>query len=172
MKINVLIVLFIAVILFFCGILDAVLSYIEDGYIGLLSGLAMIGISMFGFVSGYRVFNTECIPNKIPYSVEHIISLKDNKLTQGSKYCVQTDMYYNYIVDCGKGGFVHNRVPSNKAYIFYDNKNPRVEWYDTTQFYDQKILWFHIRFYCPTGDIYKIYLPEGSIDYKYNIDLE
>jgi hypothetical protein len=104
--------------------------------------------------------------SETPYSVEKIISLNDNNLTNGRFYMrrgyIEDNLYYQYMVQLDNGGFVANKVNSANVTLFYTEDNYRVEWYTKTK------SWL----YWKEEEVYnKIYIPEGSITDEYSVDL-
>lgn len=105
-------------------------------------------------------------------SVENIVSLNDNKVTNGRVYYrsmyINESQYYQYMVDLGNGQYIQNQVPSNETYVSYISKNdttskPRVEWLTKRRqffiFYENETYWH-------------LYVPEGTIAEGFNIDLK
>ena len=119
----------------------------------------------------YIVGATKCeksawVVDDDPYSVEKIISLKDNNLTYGRMYLrrgyFEENLYYQYMVQLNNGGFIANKVNSSNATLYYAKDDFRVEWYM------QKKKWL----YWEIERTYnKIYIPEGSITDDYSVDL-
>lgn len=105
--------------------------------------------------------------DKNPYDTENIIALNDNNLTQGRFYLrrgyMEESLYYQYIVDLGDGGMINNKVAAQSATIYYDNDKPKVEWYHREKHW----LWFKYNSVC-----HKIYIPTGSVNEDFNVDLE
>lgn len=134
-----------------------------------------VGLKMLGLAAALLIFFIVgiCKCDKQPwivsdksYAVENIISLGDNNMTNGHYYMrrgyIESDLYYQYIVDLGNGGYKANKVRSNNATLYYSNEDYRVEWYTKTK----KWLYFE-----QEETIHKIYIPEGSITDDYSVDL-
>lgn len=98
---------------------------------------------------------------------EKLISLNDNNMTNGRFYVrrgyINEDLWYQYMVDVGGGGYVANKVPSNGTTVYFDNENPRCEWYKVSQ------EWWIFKQW---GIRWKLYVPEGTIGTNYTIDLQ
>ena len=102
-----------------------------------------------------------------PYSTEKIVALGDNNLVSGVFYLrsgyLKEGLYYQYMVKLNNGGYVANKVSSDDTTIFYDDENPRVEWYKK-----ERTWWF----FKEEDTFNKIYIPKGSITEDYSVDLE
>lgn len=133
-----------------------------------------VGLKMLGLATALLIFfiigTSKCdkspwVVADEPYSVEKIVSLGDNNMTNGRYYMrrgyIESDLYYQYMVDVGDG-FKSNKVRSNNATLYYADGNYRVEWYTKTK----KWLYF-----TKEETIHKIYIPEGSITDEYSVDL-
>jgi len=100
-------------------------------------------------------------------ATESIVSLNDNNMTNGKFYVrrgyINEDLWYQYMVDVGGGGYVANKVPSNGTTVYHTEVFPRCEWYRVSQkwwiFEQWKTNW-------------KLYVPEGTIGNDFNIDLQ
>lgn len=102
-----------------------------------------------------------------PYAVEEIAALSDNNMTNGKFYMrsgyIESDLYYQYIVELNSGGYKTKKIKADTATIFYDDDNCRVEWYEKTR------SWL----YWSESEVYKqVYIPEGSLTDTYSIDLQ
>lgn len=102
-----------------------------------------------------------------PYSTEKIVALDDNNLVSGAFYLrsghFKEGLYYQYMVKLNNGGYVANKVSSDDTTIFYDDENPRVEWYKK-----ERTWWL----FKEEDTFNKIYIPKGSITEDYSVDLE
>lgn len=133
-------------------------------------GLTMVGLAaallIFFIVGTCKCDKSPWVVADEPYSVESIVSLGDNNMTNGRYYMrrgyIESDLYYQYMVDIGGGGFKANKVRSNNATLYYTDGDCRVEWYTRTK----KWLYF-----TDEDVIQKIYIPEGSITDEYSVDL-
>lgn len=149
-----------------CGIEGAVEDNDKEFNIGAISFFVCIASIVFFFIGQIKCEKSEWIINKVPYATEKIVALNDNNLTSGRFYLrrgyFSEDLYYQYMVDVGNGGFKANKVKSDNAILYYDTENYRVEWYKKTKSW----LYFEVE------QIYhEIYIPEGSIATDYSIDL-
>lgn len=133
-----------------------------------IMSLAICVISTILIVVGfYKVDKAIWNVAKTPYATENIIALNDNNLTQGRFYLrrgyLEESLYYQYIVDLGDGGMINNKVAAQTATIYYENDDPKVEWYHREKHW----LWFKYKSVC-----HKIYIPIGSINEEFNVDLK
>lgn len=121
--------------------------------------------SAYMFVGVTKVAKSSNIEYSDPNAVEHIIALSDNNILNGKLYYrsgyINEKQYYQYIVDLGNGEYIQNQIPSDKTRISYSD-DPRVEWMVRKKswniFYSSEQCW-------------KLYVPEGSINEEFNIDL-
>ena len=133
-------------------------------------GLTMFGLAaallIFFIVGTFKCDKQPWIVSDEPYAVESIISLNDNNMTNGRYYMrrgyIESDLYYQYIVDLGNGGYKANKVRSDNATLYFTDNDYRVEWHTKTK----KWLYF-----TQEDTIHKIYIPEGSITDDYSVDL-
>ena len=162
-----LIVMCIAGIVGFCCFIDGIITENEmTCCISLISGIVCIILLAFFIIGSSICANTEWnIPNE-PYAVEHIMALNDNNMVNGRFYLrrgyIEEDLYYQYMVKLGNGGFKANKVKSSYTTLFYDNDNYRVEWYKKTR------SWLY---FTEEEQYWEIYIPEGSLVDDYTVDL-
>ena len=100
-------------------------------------------------------------------ATERIVALNDNPGLKGSYYVkrgyIESQMYYNYMVDLGNNSYIANQVPVRKATIYETDGNYRIEW------------WIKEKGYFMTKQIekyWKVYIPKNSILSEYEIDLK
>ena len=140
----------------------------EDRYltVSFVSAVLTILLMIFYMVGSVKCSNASWVYSDNPYSVETIVGLNDNNLTNGRFYMrrgyIEEKLYYQYMVRLSNGGFVANRIDSTNATIFYDTSNYRVEWYKKTRG------WLYFK---EEATYHKVYIPEGSITDDYSIDL-
>lgn len=141
-------------------------KYQSDYVVFLISFIVCVASLIFYFVGMAKCESSDWVVSETPYSVEKIMSLNDNNLTNGRFYMrrgyIEENLYYQYIVELNNGGFVENKVNSANATLFYTEDNYRVEWYTKTKSW---LYWEMEKIYN------KIYIPEGSITDDYSIDL-
>lgn len=131
-----------------------------------ISFLICIACTILLLFGEYRVGKETWIYDNEPSAVENIVALSDNNLLSGRFYLrggyINDDLYYQYLVELSSGGMVSNKISAKTATIYYDNNNTRVEWYHKHRnwlYFEQEEI-FH-----------KIYIPNGSIDENFNVDL-
>lgn len=100
-------------------------------------------------------------------ATERIVALNDNPGLKRSYYVkrgyIESQMYYNYMVDLGNNSYIANQVPVRKATIYETDGNYRIEW------------WIKEKGYFMTKQIekyWKVYIPKNSILSEYEIDLQ
>lgn len=106
-------------------------------------------------------------------SVKNIISLKDNIDIEGRGgflrgTTIENELYYYYMVET-ENGYTFEKIDANNTYIKYSDDNFRIETKSYLTFDNPVLYWFAL----PIKDSETIiYIPEGSIIYDYEIDLE
>lgn len=159
---------------------------------GALSGL-LIGVII---CSVCGIVKTETIPREDLYSSNKIIALADGSSASGQFFLgsgsLGSDEYYVYYTETSRG-YKREKIRADSVYIKYisDNKTPRIEHFSKV---NQEILikkpttaWLSFMFFfeyknddigepisegIPKRSHSIIYIPEGSIQENYVIDLE
>ena len=170
---------FIYAILPIIGLVGIVLTiialiYIVDGvkqkctkdlFTGFKIIIASLSMIIFTAIGIYKIENSPLIWTKT--ANESLVSLNDNNMMSGKIYArrgyINENLYYQYMVDVGCGGYVANKVPSNGTTIYIDNKHPRCEWYEVSQ------QWWIFKQWSTK---WKLYVPDGTIGDSYAIDLQ
>jgi len=106
-------------------------------------------------------------------SVKNIISLKDNIDIEGRGgflrgTTIENELYYYYMVET-ENGYTFEKINADNTYIKYSDNNFRIETKSYLTFDNPVLYWFATPVKAPE---YIIYIPEGSIVYDYEIDLE
>lgn len=160
------------IITFICFILYAIFSDF-GGFSDVLAGfiIAIIVTSALFIISllGGRGFEVDEVYN---VESEPIVALKDNSNTSGFSYLgsghIEEDLYYYYFTNTENHGKELHKTPAEQVTL-YDNEkeNPRIE----TKYMKNSnpIINF---FFITDKKRYDIYIPEGSIDYSFSVDLE
>ena len=98
---------------------------------------------------------------------ESLVSLSDNNMMNSRIYArrgyINENLWYQYMVDVGGGGYVANKVPSNRTTVYFTDENPRCEWYRISQKW-----WIFERY----ETRWKLYVPEGAVGNDFTIDLQ
>ena len=106
-------------------------------------------------------------------SVKNISSLKDNVSIEGRGgflrgTTIENQLYYYYMVET-ENGYTFEKIDANNTYIKYSDNNFRIETKSYLTFDNPGLYWFAL----PVKNSETIiYIPEGSIVYDYEIDLE
>ena len=106
-------------------------------------------------------------------SVKNISSLKDNVSIEGRGgflrgTTIENQLYYYYMVET-ENGYTFEKIDANNTYIKYSDNNFRIETKSYLTFDNPVLYWFAL----PVKNSETIiYIPEGSIVYDYEIDLE
>ncbi len=133
----------------------------------LISFIVMIFSLILFVVGAVMIDKSEWKVSETPKATEYIVSLNDSNLTIGRLYMrrgyINESLYYQYIVKVSDDGLVPNRILAQEATIYYDNKNPRVEWYEMKR---------HWLFFRKTAARFKVYVPNGSVTEDFNVDLQ
>ena len=100
-------------------------------------------------------------------ATEYIVALNDNPGINGRYYVrrgyVESQMYYNYMVDLRNNSYIANQIPVKKATIYETDGNYRIEWWVKEKGY----------FMAKRCEKYwKVYIPKNSILSEYDIDLQ
>lgn len=165
--VHVILIILSGIVLFISGLESLFDDDDKCFWIGFVSFFACIALLAFFIIGRVQCEKSEWIVDDEPFAVEKIVSLNDNNMTNGRFYLrrgyIEEDLYYQYMVQLGNGGFKANKVKSDNATLFYDTGNYRVEWHKKTQ----KWLYFKNEV-----TYHEIYIPEGSITSDYSIDLE
>lgn len=131
------------------------------------SGLVLV-ISYLMLLIGTIILNTQdWIYDKEPWYTEKIVSMSDTNMLSGRFYLrrgyLDEELYYQYMEELKNGGYQADKVKASITTIYYDNENPRVDWYKKRK----KWLWFET-----DEPFYKMYVPEGTIADDFTIDLQ
>lgn len=98
-------------------------------------------------------------------------ALADNAAAGGHFYLgsgySKEDLKYYYCFETGNGKKIES-VSSDEALIVYSNETPRIERYSARGF---RTFWGYI-FHIPCTEYYKIYVPEGTIQNQFVIDMK
>lgn len=142
--------------------------FFESFFSGLI-GL-MIGVLICGIMAIAPVPTKEVIVSDVP-----ICAMKDTMGVEGSFFLgsgsIDSEFKYVYATKTDKGIKIQNPIDASKAYINYikEDEQPHITEVDTQ--FSNDILNF---FFC--GDMKPsetyIYVPEGTIEEVYNIDLK
>lgn len=165
------VIFMLGIIMFFVGVVG-VLGSLMDEEIKVTIICGIIGVVGVGLLIFYVSVSLKCEDKpwtieSEPYSIEYIEALSDSSMMSGRFYVrsgyIEEQAYYQYMVRQSDGGFVYNRVKARTAKIYYtDDDNYRVEWYRRTK---------NFLFASQEEVLQKIYVPKGSIEDGFNIDL-
>ena len=107
----------------------------------------------------------------------NITAMQDNLNTHGRFYMrsgyIETDLCYYYVYST-KNGLKSSYIPANKTYLNYTTDKPHIERY-TRRWNKSWIKWFtcvDAQNYAINDVYYKAYVPEGSVEQSFNIDLQ
>ncbi len=107
----------------------------------------------------------------------NITAMQDNLNTHGRFYMrsgyIETDLYYYYFYST-KNGLKSSYIPANKTYLNYTTDKPHIERY-TRRWNKSWIKWFtctDAQNYATNDVYYKAYVPEGSVEQSFNVDLQ
>lgn len=157
----------IPIIIFIIGIIYAICERdLGLAGIGFLIGLVALVI-VFIFVAAA----SETLPNDVKIYEEEevpIVALEDNFNLNGHFFLasgiVAEDAYYYYMTKTEEGYKVQKVIASTPVEF---SDNPHIVEYIPVGFTE----WYYYIFFAPTGTYYKIYIPEGTIKFAFNIDL-
>ena len=107
----------------------------------------------------------------------NITAMQDNLNTHGKFYFrrgyIETELYYYYVYST-KNGLKSGYIPANKTYLNYTTDKPHIERY-TRRWNKSWIKWFtcfDAQDYAGNDVYYKAYVPEGSVEQSFNINLQ
>ena len=107
-----------------------------------------------------------------PVSETPIIALKDDQSVVGSHFLfsgiTDSELRYYFATETDLGVKIKH-VKAENAYVRYDSENPRIQSYRCTGFRH----WYTFLYSVPLkSDNYVLYVPEGTIERVYEINLE
>lgn len=159
-------------------------SKYSDSFISKCDLIATTVVSLF-ITAGLAMiltFVTSCfIPEKyVAYEKTNewnIIALQDNLTSHSRMYIrsayVDTDLSYFYAYQSSKG-IGNGYIPANRSYINYTNGTPHIEKY-SGKWSKETISWFTFpldMFSGVNATYYKVFVPEGTIEENFNVDLK
>ena len=107
----------------------------------------------------------------------NITAMQDNLNTHGRFYMrsgyIETDLCYYYVYST-KNGLKSSYIPANKTYLNYTTDKPHIERY-TRRWNKSWIKWLtcvDAQNYATNDVYYKAYVPEGSVEQSFNVDLQ
>lgn len=160
---------FLGLVLLISGFLGLMISEIDgegflESFICTFIGIVLVGFILFCSCKLEKAtweYDTE------PWYSEKIVAMSDNNLVSGRAYSrrcyIDEELYYQYMEELKNGGYQADKVKASITTIYYDNENPRVDWYKRRK----KFLWLE-----KEETVYKMYIPEGSIAEEFSIDLQ
>ena len=146
--------------------------------------VGVVTLILFGILVWYvgSCF-TGCILYKFKGNTEeyqtswNITAMQDNLNTHGRFYMrsgyIETDLCYYYAYST-KNGLKSSYIPANKTYLNYTTDKPHIERY-TRKWNKSWIKWFtcqDAQDYAVNDVYYKAYVPEGSVEQSFNMDLQ
>lgn len=157
----------VPIIIFIIGIIYAIYERnLDYAGIGFLIGLVAL-VLVFILITTV----SETLPNDVKIYEEEevpIVALEDNFNLNGHFFLasgiIAEDAYYYYMTKTEEGYKIQKIIASTPIEI---SDNPRIVKYTPVGFTE----WYYYIFSAPTGTYYKIYIPEGTIKFAFNIDL-
>ena len=157
----------VPIIIFIIGIIYAIYEKdLDYAGIGFLIGLVTL-VPVFILVAAV----SETLPNDVKIYEEEevpIVALEDNFNLNGHFFLASgitaEDAYYYYMTKTEEGYKVQKVIASTPVEI---SDKPRIVKYTPVGFTE----WYYYIFSAPTGTYYKIYIPEGTIKFAFNVDL-
>lgn len=132
-----------------------------------LAGSGLTGGILYSFKGNTEEYHTSW----------NITAMQDNFNTHGKFYIrsgyIETDLYYYYFYST-KNGLKSSYIPANKTYLNYTTDKPHIERY-TRKWSKSWIKWFtcqDAQDYATNDVYYKAYVPEGSVEQSFNVDLQ
>lgn len=140
--------------------------------IGVLFAIIAIIVMIIPMAILGGILNASSPTEKYTYSETHMVVLKDNIETNGKFFLgsgrVDSEMQYYYMVNTNKGMQVRS-VSAESSYLVESNDIQPMIVENRDRFKNKKLqLWFPAR----NNSEIIIYVPKGSVDYSYRVDLE
>lgn len=156
---------------FYLGVNDLFGDFWWGALCGVLGLIIGVIISLFAGV----VVDIKADKETYKKSEEKILALNDNMGTKGRFFLgsgnINDSMKYVYLVE-NKNGKKMKDAESYNTYINEDNnEEPRIE-YHYERYKNKKLEKYFFGIFNDTHKHNAIYIPEDSINYQYNIDLE
>ena len=144
-----------------------IISLIGLGSIIWLAGSGLTGGILYNFKGNTEEYSTSW----------NITAMQDNLNTHGKFYMrrgyIETDLCYYYVYST-KNGLKSSYIPANKTYLNYTTDKPHIERY-TRRWSKSWLKWFtcnDAQDYAVNDVYYKAYVPEGSVEQSFNVDLQ
>lgn len=124
----------------------------------------------------YGGFKESVTEDYCDYS-RNIVAMNDVIGTQGYYLRVDSNLYYVYAVNTSQGVKGGYKLPAIRTYLNYTNSKPHIERY-SYRWKEEYKEWIYLICTTPAEDYdyddtyYKAYIPEGSVEYNYNIDFQ
>lgn len=143
---------------------------IGEFFICALTALVMSLLAFMFIIAASSYIDDDNLIFEKQYDKE-IIALKDDgnadgRFFLGSGY-INNDMVFYYVTN-EHGTYKISRIKAGDATIIYSEDSPRIEKYSAEKF----VHWWYYIFAIPVSYYTQIYVPEGTIQYGFNIDLE
>lgn len=105
-----------------------------------------------------------------------VVAFKDNITTQGRTYLTrgyfEDNLYYFYLRDTSMG-LKQGKMRADHTYINYTDEEPHVEYYEDRYRDDVGwVKWFTADERSGAGYYYKAYVPAGTVEEEFRVDLE
>lgn len=162
----------ITIITFYC-------LYSSDGDVNIAAMGGLCAILCCLAVWTMTVLSVDVDKNDCKYqSVEtvDILCLEDGKNANGNHYLfsgsITEDLYYYYMYNNPSLGKTIEKIPASASFINYTDRDFRIEVLEPKC--KNRFVGFWLGIDWTLDDVYKIYIPEGSIttENNYNIDLK
>lgn len=107
----------------------------------------------------------------------NIVAMNDVIGTHGYYLRVDSNLYYVYAVNTSQGVKSGYKLPAIRTYLNYTNSKPHIErysyrWKEEYKGWVYLICTMSAEDYDYDDTYYKAYIPEGSVEYNYNIDFQ
>lgn len=150
-----------------CWITVGAIILIIFGFFLWYIGSSLTGAILYNFKGNTEEYHTSW----------NITAMQDNLNTHGRFYMrsgyIETDLCYYYVYST-KNGLKSSYIPANKTYLNYTTDKPHIERY-TRRWNKSWIKWFtcvDAQNYATNDVYYKAYVPEGSVEQSFNVDLQ
>lgn len=128
---------------------------------------SIISILCLGITIGVDIYSATDKWTSTQIATEYIVALQDDSLINGKFYLrsgsINQKDYYKYLIKLKSGGYKVNQIPADQTIIYITDSNFRVEWYERER---------GLGLSQKTEKFWYIYIPENTIIYNFNIDLQ
>lgn len=134
---------------------------------------ALLAFALFGLTNS--LFSCFADIEYVETDNYNIVALKDNASVEGHTHFlgsshINGEMSYVFMIQNEDNSYTMQTINAKNATIHYTKDKPYI--IEKTPYFSNDFVKFLVSKYTMVDMHYDIYIPEGSIEYSYNIDLE